>query len=172
SSDLTSFNADGSPSGYDLQQIISSSDRSSEAFALTLYSRSGILQPSGAQWLLGNDITLDCGSNCAELTSAVNAAEVVRLELQVSGTALVLNELLCRSAEDDVAQNCDGESEQEWQIAPFMSDCGLAVASMCLLYRTDNSSPYELLRLEEGITGFTYTWGQRYDLTVRQTLTN
>ncbi len=167
---ITSFASDGSPSGYNLQRVISSSDESSEAFSLTLHSRSGVLQPSGAEWLLGAEILMDCGTDCTALTSAVNAGDVVRLELQVVGTSLVLNELLCRDSEEDFAATCGGESDQSWQVASFMSDCGLLTASMCLLYRTDSSSAFERLVLEEGIEGFSYQWGQRYDLDVRQTL--
>ena len=170
---LTSFDNQGKPNLYDVQNIVSTTDMSSEAFALTLYSRSGILQPAGAgQWLLGSEITLNCADTCAELTAAVNAAEVVRLELSESAGELQVSRLLCRSAEDEVAENCDGESEQDWQVASFMSECGLAEASMCLLYRTDRSSAFELLRLENGISGFSFGWGSRFDLEVRQRLSN
>jgi hypothetical protein len=170
-----SYNSEGKPTGYRLVSVSSSETiaSSDSAFSLSLYSGAGILLESNeAEWQLGGEQSFLCGDFCSEISSAVGQAYVLNVEFSIESDELQLNNVICSSSEEDFSSDCEGETEVSWQIAPFRSECGLAEASTCLLYRLNSSDDFELLVLEEGITGFDYEWGNQYRIDVSRTVSD
>lgn len=173
-----SFNDDGSTSSYVVTALNSSEQvtSSENVFAINLYTEAGILvQNSDTNWQLGGEIDFDCNSACDELASAVSNQYATRLEFTlVDGDTpgISLNQVICAASEDDFDSDCEGESQVTWQIGWFQSDCGLAEAAMCLVYRVNSSDDFELLQLENGISGFTLEWGEQHDIEVTQTVSD
>merc|ERR1711879_795051 len=171
-----SFNDDGSTSSYTVTGLNSSTaiDDGEEAFSITLYTDTGIMvHNSDSEWQLGGEIAFDCGTSCDDLSSAVANQYVTQLEFVVVGDdSIELNNVICASAEEDFDSDCEGESQVSWRIGWFQSDCGLADAAMCLVYKVNTSDDYELLQLEDGITSFTPEWGSRYDIDVIKTVSD
>jgi len=171
----TSFNSSGKDSAYEFRSVetttaVSSAD---EAFALTLYTRAGVLTPlDGANWSLGGETTFACNAFCAEIQNAVNAQYVLKLEFTASAGAVSLKSLICSASESDFKSECSGESTSKWTVAHFQSECGLAEEAMCLLYRVNSSDDWSLLKLSDDISNFTPVWGKQYDLTVVKTLSS
>ena len=172
-----SFDDDGSTNHYSVTNLNSSESVSSseESFAINLYTDAGILvQNSASNWQLGGEIAFDCGTACDDLTAAVANQHVTRLEfsLLTDRSGIALNSVICAAAEADFDSNCEGETQVSWRIGWFQSDCGLAEAAMCLVYKANTSDDYELLRLQDDISGFSPQWGQRYDIDVTKTVSD
>ncbi|MCD8522063.1 MAG: hypothetical protein LRY66_06795 [Saccharospirillaceae bacterium] len=171
----TRFDSSGKASGYEFRSVKTATaiNPADEAFALTLYSRAGVLTPQDAStWSLGGEIPFACGSYCAQIKAAVDAQYVLQLEFTASAGAITLTSLLCSASETDFSSDCSGESTASWTVAHFQSECGLADAAMCLLYRVNSSDDFSLLQLSSDINNFTPTWGLQYDLTVVKTLSS
>lgn len=171
----TSFNSSGNVSAYEFRSVKNTTavNPADEAFAMTLYSRAGVMTPlDDASWSLGGEITFACSSYCAQIKTAVDAQYVLQLEFTASAGAITLNSLLCSASETDFASNCSGESTVNWTVAHFQSECGLADKAMCLLYRVNSSDDFSLLQLTDDIDGFTAQWGLQYDLKVVKTISS
>ncbi len=171
----TSFNSSGKDSAYEFRAVKTTTavNPADEAFALTLYSRAGVLTPQNdTTWSLGDEITFACGSYCAQIKSAVDAQYALQLEFTASAGAVTLTSLLCSASEKDFSSDCSGESTVSWTVAHFQSECGLAEAAMCLLYRVNSSDDFSLLQLSGDISNFTPVWGKQYDLKVVKTLSS
>lgn len=168
----TSRNDNGERTAFRLQQIEEVTPYSGEGFELTLHTASGILQQdSQSRWWLAGDTLLDCASDCSELANAVQQGEALVLALSIGTGALQVDEVVCRAAPDNLEAACDTDQEVAWQVAEFMSECGRTEARLCLLYRTSTSAAFERLPLTEGISGFSWQWGSRYDLDVTASFT-
>jgi len=169
----TSFDRNGNPESYDFRSVVNQEAviAGDESFSLTLYTDTGILVPvDDSNWSLNGEITFNCGSYCAEILASVNDGYITQLEFSASENLLTLTSFICSAAEDDFNSECAGESEVSWYIGHFMTDCGLAEPALCYVYKVNSSDDYELLKLDEGISGFTYEWGSRYKISVNQTL--
>ncbi|MFK4752285.1 hypothetical protein [Oceanobacter antarcticus] len=160
-----SFDEDGDPSRYRFDSIASTEavSDSEETFALTLYTDTGILYAvDDTNWNLASEIDFACNSACDELTAAVANGYVAQLEFSVDGAGgITLDNILCAAAEDDFDSSCEGSSSVSWYIGWFQSECGLAEAAMCLVYKVNSSDDFELLQLDDGIDGFTPVWGEQ-----------
>ncbi|MDP2506426.1 hypothetical protein [Oceanobacter sp. 3_MG-2023] len=160
-----SFDDDGDPSSYVFNSIISTEavDDSEDTFSISLYTDVGILyELDDATWELASEIDFACNEACDDLTAAVANSYVTQLEFSVDDEGTIaLEYVLCSAAEDDFDSTCEGDSDASWYIGWFQSDCGLADAAMCLLYKVNSSDEYELLQLEDDIDGFTPVWGER-----------
>lgn len=170
-----SHDDNGHPDSYSFREIVSAEAvaESEDVFGLTLYSDAGVLYAADASsWELGGEISFACNEACAELDSAVANSYVLQLEFSVSNGVISLDNLLCAAAENEFSSHCEGESTESWRVAWFQSDCGLADAQMCLLYKVNNSDDYELLQLESDVEDFSPTWGERYDIDVVKTASN
>lgn len=170
-----SYSDNGKPTSYRLESISSTEAISSadSAFSLSLYSEAGILlESSDTQWQLGGEQSFECGDFCSEIGSAVSQSYVLNVEFSLESGELQLNNVVCSSSEEDFTSDCEGETEVSWQIAPFRSECGLAEASTCLLYRLNSSDDFELLLLEDGISDFDYDWGSQYRIEVSRTVSD
>ncbi len=171
----TSFNSSGKDNHYEFRSVEATTavPPADEAFALTLYSRAGVLTPlDDAAWSLGDEITFACGSYCAQIKSAVDEQYALQLEFTASAGSVTLTSLLCSASETDFSSDCSGESTVSWTVAHFQSECGLAEAAMCLLYRVNSSDDFSLLQLSGDISNFTPVLGQQYDLKVVKTLSS
>lgn len=169
------FNDNGSVRDYRVTNLNSSTDitDSEKTFAMNLYTDTGILvQNNDTNWQLGGEIAFDCRTACDALATAVSNQYATRLEFNVTDTGIDLNQVICASAESDFNSSCEGESKTSWRVGWFQSDCGLVDAALCLVYKVNNSDDYELLQLEEGISGFSPEWGNRYDIDVTVTVSN
>ena len=173
-----SFNDDGSTSSYVVTGLNASEtvDSSEDTFAINLYTQAGILvQNNDTNWQLGGEISFDCGVACDALEKAVANQYATRLEFVLTDgdvPGIELNSVICASSEDDFSSDCEGESKVSWIIGWFQSDCGLAEASMCLVYKVNSSDDFELLQLEDGIDGFTPEWGSQYSIDVIKTVSD
>jgi len=169
------FHDNGSVRDYQVTNLNSSTDitDSEKTFAINLYTDTGILvKNNDTNWQLGGEIAFDCRTACDALSTAVSNQYATRLEFNVTDSGIELNQLICASAESDFSSDCEGESKTSWRVGWFQSDCGLADSALCLVYKVNNSDDYELLQLEEGISGFTPEWGNRYDMDVTVTVSN
>lgn len=166
----TSFNSNGNPSSYSYNSIeedvpVVTIDT---PFQINLYTENGVLTQLGADaWYLGGEKNFTCASDCEVLATAVSNQYVVVGEFSINAGELTLDQVICSSSEEGFSSDCEGETEVDWQIAPFLSDCGKSSASLCYLYRLNSSDDWEILPVD--IANFSYDWGYRYDITVQQT---
>lgn len=171
----TSFDDDGDPESYSFDSVDSTVVMAdgSNSFSLSLYSSSGILVPlSDTEWQIGGDITFTCDSYCDAISSAVDDSQVLQLEYTATGNVVTLSTFICAASEEDFDSACEGESSVSWYIAPVQSECGLADAQMCLLFKVNSSDDYELLPLPDGIEDFTPEWGYQYHIDVLRTVSS
>ena len=169
----TSFDRDGHPESYELESVNQKDPvtAENETFSLTLYSDTGILQSlDDDTWSLNGDVSFACAPFCTDIQTSVSNGYVLQLEFTAREGALTLDSFICSSDEDGFSSECAGESEERWYIAHFLSDCGASEPTLCYLYKVNDSDEYELLPLEDGIEGFTYGWGSRYDIRVTKTV--
>ncbi|MCY0967134.1 hypothetical protein [Parathalassolituus penaei] len=172
---VVSHDDDGDPTGYTFSQVVTqeSITDAERSISMNLYSDTGILYAEDdSTWSLGGDISFACGDSCSDLTTAVTNGQVLELEFSATDGVLTLESFICSADEDDFASVCSGESSASWRVAWFQSDCGLADAHMCLLYKVNSSDDYELLKLADGITDFTPVWGEQADIDVTKTVSN
>ncbi|MAD45140.1 MAG: hypothetical protein CMI02_00920 [Oceanospirillaceae bacterium] len=168
----TSFDNHGDPESYDFKSVIDRDPVTSDeaSVILTLYTDTGILQQlSDTEWSLSGDVSFTCETFCSDLLTAVNNSYVTQLEFNVQENTVTLSAFICAAAEDDFQSECAGESEEDWYIAHFMSECGYSEPQLCYLYKLNEGADYELLPLDDGISDFEYEWGSRYDIRVNKT---
>ncbi|WP_430461909.1 hypothetical protein ACQUQU_03715 [Thalassolituus sp. LLYu03] len=171
----TSFDSNGDPTTYSFASVEAETAMAdgSNAFALTLYSSSGVLVPlSDSEWQIGGDVTFDCSTSCTAIENAVDDQQVLQLEFEASGGTVTLSSFICSASEEDFDSECEGESTVSWYVAAFQSDCGLADAQMCLLFKVNSSDDYELLALTGDIEDFSPEWGLKYQIDVVRTVSS
>lgn len=173
---VTSFDDDGDPESYsfssiDAQAAVSSDENS---FTLNLYTDSGILQQlDDDTFSLAGEKSFSCGDYCSDLETILAAQQVAQVEFSASADELTVSSIICTAVDgDDFESNCEGTSEESWRVAYFLSDCNFSTPQLCLLFKVNNSDDYELLRLQDGIEGFSPAWGYRSDIDVYKTVSN
>ena len=168
---VVSYQSGGSaPASYTYQstterEIVTGSD---QYFTLDLHTDTGILaQITETTWNMGGEIDFPCLDECDDLSAVVAEQQIGSFEFRADEGDLTLTGVLCSTGDDDeFNDNCSGKSTENWFVAQFLSDCGFTEPALCLLYRTTESDPYELLPLEDGIDDFTLSWGTGYDIDV------
>ena len=145
---------------------------SDQYFTLDLHTDTGVVaQITDSLWDMGNEIEFTCNEECDDLSAVVAEQQIGSFEFRAVEGDLTLTGVLCSTGDDDeFSDNCSGKSTENWFVAQFLSDCGFTEPALCLLYRVNESDPFELLPLEDGIDDFTLTWGTRYDLDVIKTV--
>lgn len=172
---IVSYDDDGNPDSYTYQEIVSRAAVSDaeNTFGLTVYSDTAILAAaSDTAWNLGSELLFPCNEACTDLAAAVANSYIIQLEFTVADGVVELASVICAAGEDDFNSDCEGESTVSWRIGWYQSDCGLADAQMCLLYKVNSSDDYELLRLDTDIADFSPVWGEQYDVSVVKTVSN
>lgn len=176
---VTSFDDDGDPQSYSFSSIDEQTAVTSDedSFTLNLYTSSGILQQlDDATFSLagdGDEKDFACGEYCSDLATILAAREIAKVEFSVSDDAVTVSSIICTAVDDDdFSSHCEETSEESWIVAHFQTDCGLPEPQLCLLFKVNSSDDYELLRLADGIDGFSPQWGYRYDIDVTKTVSN
>ena len=143
-----------------------------QSFTLDLYTDTGILaQISTDTWNIGNEQDFSCADDCDDIAAVVAEQQIGSFEFRAVEGELTLTSVLCSTGDtDEFNDDCSGKSTENWFTAQFLSDCGFTVPQLCLLYRVNESDPFELLQLEDGIEGFTPAWGSREDIDVVRTI--
>lgn len=164
----------GAPASYRWQSTTSKETvtGSDQYFTLDLHTDTGVLaQITETTWNLGSEIDFPCEEECDDLSAVVSEQQIGSFEYRADEGDLTLTGVLCSTGDnDEFSDNCSGKSSENWFIAQFLSDCGFTEPALCLLYRTNESDPFELLPLEDGIDDFSLSWGTRYDLDVIKTV--
>lgn len=172
---VVSYQSGGSaPASYTWQSTTTQDTvtGSDQYFTLDLHTDTGILaQITWTTWNMGGEIDFPCLDECDDLSTVVAEQQIGSFEFRADEGNLTLTGVLCSTGDDaEFSDNCSGKSTENWFVAQFLSDCGFTEPALCLLYRTLESDPYELLPLEDGIDDFTLSWGTRYDLDVIKTV--
>ena len=170
----TSFAKNGKADSYRFISL-EKSTANDNAFSMTLHSKSGIISAADSDktsWTLGGEKTF---SSSAEQGAAINQAiadnQVLQLEFTAADDQLTLNKVLCAAAENDFASECEGVSQAQWTVRHFQSDCNYNDPRLCLVYRTNSSDDWELLRTtSSAIRDFEPQWGNQYQIQVEKTL--
>jgi hypothetical protein len=158
----------GKDTAYRLQSIDQQEvmDPASNDFVLTFNMSSGILVDNqDNSWTLANEKTFACEqSDCSALENALTNSEKVQLKFSAENDELTLLAVTCQSSENNFSTDCEGVGSERWDIAHYLTDCGLHYNRWCYVYKesTQSSADWQLLGSE--VTGFSFLWGVEYDI--------
>lgn len=153
---------------YESQDSEEIMDPASNEFVLTFNMSSGILVDNqDSSWTIAGEKSFVCEqSDCSALTSALANSEKVQLKFSAENDELTLLGVTCQSSENNFSADCEGVGSERWDIAHYLTDCGLHYNRWCYVYKesTQSSDDWQLLGLD--ITDFSFLWGVEYDIDV------
>lgn len=160
----------GKDTAYRLQSIDQQEvmDPASNDFVLTFNMSSGILVDNqDNSWTLAAEKSFACQpSDCSALESANTNSEKVQLKFSAENDELTLLGVTCQSSETDFSTDCEGIGSERWDIAHYLTDCGLHFNRWCYVYKetTQASTDWQLLGVD--IEDFNFQWGVETDMDV------
>lgn len=153
---------------YESQDSEEVMDPASNEFVLTFNMSSGILVDNqDSSWTIAGEKSFVCEqSDCNALTTALTNSEKVQLKFSAENDELTLLAVTCQSSETDFSSECEGVGSDTWDVAHYLTDCGLHYNSWCYVYKesSQSSADWQLLGLD--ITDFSFQWGEQYGIDV------